>query len=188
MKGKSELRKEINILRKALTKDKKVEMDNIIFNNFINSKYYNNSTTIFTYVSYLNEVDTHRLIKFALNDKKVVCVPKIISKEKGMKAVVIEKFNDLKEGQYNILEPFSFDNTIDEKKIDISIIPGVAFDIYGGRVGYGGGFYDKFLIKLTDESHKIAFSYGFQVFNEVPVEEHDIKIDGIITEEKIILI
>ncbi|MBP2031753.1 5,10-methenyltetrahydrofolate synthetase [Clostridium algifaecis] len=98
-----------------------------------------------------------------------------------MIAVEIKKFSELVPGAYNILEPESTEFKVDEKSIDLSYIPGVAFDSSGGRIGYGGGYYDRFLQKLEKNSKKIALCYDFQVLDTVPTETHDIMIDSIIT-------
>lgn len=182
VESKKSIRKLVQERKDALSKDERQNLDNIIFDKVINSCAYKNSHTIFIFVSYNNEVDTHKIIKQALRDKKILCVPRIISKEEGMDIVQIKSFEDLKEGAYGILEPDDSELKIEEKNIDVSYLPGLAFDRRGGRVGYGGGFYDRFLLKTRKNSKKIGLAYKFQVFPEVPTEEHDVFIDGIITD------
>lgn len=182
VESKKSIRKLVQERKDALSKDERQNLDNIIFDKVINSCAYKNSHTIFIFVSYNNEVDTHKIIKQALRDKKILCVPRIISKEEGMDIVQIKSFEDLKEGAYGILEPDDSELKIEEKNIDVSYLPGLAFDRRGGRVGYGGGFYDRFLLKTRKNSKKIGLVYKFQVFPEVPTEEHDVFIDGIITD------
>lgn len=168
--------------KRALLKiEVKETKDNSIFHKIIKSNAYKNAKTILVYVSFNGEVETHRFIKYALKDGKNICIPKVLSKEDGMKAIKIDSFDELKKGAYGILEPEHFAKEVDEKDIDLVLMPGVAFDKNGGRIGYGGGFYDKFLKKVRENTLKIALAYDFQILNEIPLEEHDIKIDGIIT-------
>ena len=96
--------------------------------------------------------------------------------------VQINKFEDLEVGYYGILEPKENKLIVDETTIDSSFLPGLAFDKKGGRVGYGGGFYDRFLRKSRKDSRKIGLAYSFQVLEEVPMEQDDEFIDGIITD------
>lgn len=182
MESKKEIRKMIKERRALLTKEERENLDNAIFQKVISSKEYKEAKTIFIFVSYDTELDTHRIIKEALKDGKRVTVPKVISKEEGMDAVEIKNFDDLESGAYGILEPKDNKLKIDEKSIDICYLPGVAFDRRGGRVGYGGGFYDRFLRKLKENCPRIALAYGFQVLEEVPMDDNDETIDGIITD------
>lgn len=182
MESKKSIRKLVQERKAVFSRDERQNLDNIIFDKVINSDDYKNSHIIFIFVSYNNEVDTHKIIKQALRDGKILCVPKVISKEEGMDIVQIKSFEDLKEGAYGILEPVNNELKIEENNIDLSYLPGLAFDRKGGRVGYGGGFYDRFLLKTRKNSKKVGLAYKFQVFPEVPMEEHDVFINGIITD------
>lgn len=182
MNIKKEIRKFIKEKRALLTKDEKEILDNIIFKKIVNSQEYRKAKFIFIFVSYKDEIDTHRVIKKALIDGKVICVPKTISLEEGMYAAQITKFEDLEVGNYGILEPKSENKRIEENLIDLCYVPGLAFDRVGGRMGYGGGFYDRFLIKIRNNCKKIGLTYSFQVLERVPMGENDIFIDGIITD------
>jgi 5-formyltetrahydrofolate cyclo-ligase len=181
MKDKNSIRKYMETLRNNLTESKRKKFDSIVFDKIINSEDYINSNCIFIFVSYKSEIYTHKIINFALEDGKKVCVPKVISKDQGMIAVEIKKFSDLKPGKFNILEPVNIKNKVDEKDIDISYVPGIAFDKSGGRLGYGAGYYDRFLNKLSSNSKKIGICYDFQIIDKVPMEEHDIFMDKVLS-------
>lgn len=184
--NKTELRKFMLNQRKLVDDVKKQKWDNQIFNKVINSEYYKKANTIFIFVSFKNEVDTHRLIEYALSDNKKICVPKVKLKEREMELYKINSFNDLEVGYYNILEPIKGSPKINVEDIDLILMPGLAFDKEGGRIGYGGGYYDKFLRKSKkNKTKKIAIAYAFQVLDKVPMNENDIKIDGIITNNNI---
>lgn len=185
VKNKAEYRKFVQEMRENIQCENKLIMDKKIYDNFINSELYKLASNIFIYVSYNSEVNTHQIINQALIDDKRIFVPKVISKKDGMVAVEIFSLLELSKGYFGVLEPTNFDKKIEENEIDLVLMPGVAFDKSGGRIGYGGGFYDRFLPKLNRDIKKIALAYSFQVFDYVPHELHDEKIDGIITDEYI---
>lgn len=180
---KKELREKVIMERDGLSKDEINKYDENIFKRVIESKYYKESKCIFIFVSYKSEINTHEIIKRALKDEKRVCVPKIISLKEGMEAIEIKSFSQLKPGKKGILEPEDFSQKIDPKEIDVVFTPGLAFDNKGGRLGYGGGFYDKFFKRLKKDTHKIGLAYSFQRVDFVPMEEWDVRINGIIVNE-----
>lgn len=184
MNSKKELRKEMLRLRDSKSPKSLEILNKIIFDKVINSIEYKNATNIFIFVSYKSEVNTHNIIKHALAEGKKICVPKVISKSEGMKAVYINKFEDLlPQGPFGILEPEINDNNIaTEEDIDLVFVPGVAFDNNGGRMGYGGGFYDRFLPLIKSDCRKIGVCYSFQVVESVIVEHNDENVSCIITD------
>jgi 5-formyltetrahydrofolate cyclo-ligase len=184
MKSKADYREYVKELRGKITENEKRLNDNNIYTKVIQSNEYKKARCIFIYVSYKNEVDTHNIIKKALKEGKSVCVPKIISLKEGMKAVKITSFDELKESKYGMLEPdLLIDNVIEPEKIDLAYLPGVAFDLNGGRIGYGGGFYDRFLYHIGKNVPKIALAYSFQIFDHVPMSEYDVYVDSVITDQ-----
>jgi 5-formyltetrahydrofolate cyclo-ligase len=184
MKNKKYYRELVKGLREGLSKEDKEKRDRAIYNNIIQSKEFIEAKCIFIYVSYKNEVDTHTIIKTALSEGKIVCVPKIISLKEGMKVLKIRGFDELKASSYGILEPEQVleENIVSPWNIDLVYTPGVAFDLKGGRIGYGGGFYDRFLSSLKEQVPKFALAYSFQVFHSVPMDENDQRVDGVISE------
>ncbi|MHB9941172.1 5-formyltetrahydrofolate cyclo-ligase [Clostridium sporogenes] len=181
MNNKAILREKIINVRKYLTLEEKIKRDTIIKDKLQKNSSYKDSNFIFIYVSLRDEVNTHDIIKEGLKHGKRVCVPKVISTKEGMVAIEIKDFSELIEcGHYKILEPKNFQNIVDPKEIDLAILPGLAFDLKGGRLGYGGGFYDRFIPKLKREVPKIALAYDFQILKEVPKDVHDILVEEII--------
>ncbi|WP_171011442.1 5-formyltetrahydrofolate cyclo-ligase [Haloimpatiens lingqiaonensis] len=178
---KKNLRKLMKEKRNSITETTRQKFDNDIFFKIINSNYYKLSKVIFVFVSYNDEINTHKLIKHALQNNKKVVVPKVVSKNGHMIALEINSFDDLEPSNYGILEPKNYCKEIPSKDIDLALIPGLAFDLNGGRMGYGGGYYDRFLKTLSSNCPKIGICYNFQVIQNVPMSEHDIKTDGLIT-------
>ena len=178
---KKDLRNLVYKKRKELDKDIKSDWDLTIFKKLLENEAYKNAAVIFAYVSFGGEVDTINFIKKALSDGKTICVPKVISKKEGMEAYKITNLNDLEKGYYGIPEPKNHCQLINPSDINLIIMPGVAFDKANGRIGYGGGFYDRYLKRVTSRTRKIALAHTFQVFDSIPTNEFDEKVDFIIT-------
>ena len=153
--------------------------DEIIFNKLTQSEVFNSSQILFIYVSRKNEVDTIRIIKYALSLGKIVCVPKCFENF-DMKAYEIKSFDDLEVGRFNILEPKSYSKEIDKREIDLAVIPCVTCDVYNNRLGYGKGFYDRFLAGTAMK--KVCLCRKKVVQEKIPVDKNDVKMDVVITE------
>ena len=141
------VRKEILNMRNNMSNEKRILKNKLIYNLFINSDLYKKAKDIFIYVSFGSEVNTHEIIKKAIIDKKNIYVPKIDMKKKEMIAVKIHSLTELSVNNYGILEPINVDKDKIANDFDIIVMPGVAFDENGNRIGYGGGYYDKYLEK-----------------------------------------
>ncbi len=167
------LRNKYKEIRKNISN--KEEQDNIIFNKVINLEEYKQSNLILTYVSLKDEVDTIKLIKHSLESGKKVAVPKCEGND--IVFYKISSLEDLQEGSFQILEPKTneivkdFDNSI-------CIIPGLAFDKQNNRIGYGRGFYDRFLENYF--GIKIGLTYRECICDKIDSEINDIKMDRII--------
>jgi 5-formyltetrahydrofolate cyclo-ligase len=185
---KDSIRKQIIEHRDSIDINTKGQWDESIFNSLVKSEWYKKANTIFAFVSFKSETDTHKIINYAIQDGKTICVPRIKSKQKGIEIFKIDSFHQLEKGYFGILEPIESCLAVDSKDIDLILMPGVAFDRQGGRLGYGAGFYDRFLSKINNSVDKIAVAYHFQVLDNIPMDEHDVRIDGIVTEEETIRI
>lgn len=149
----------------------------------LNLKEYKESKTVFIYVSFGSEIETYNLICEALKNKTVL-VPYCVDSFGKMIAVKIESTDDLKDGMYGIKEPKS---PIEyEGNIDFAVVPGVAFSKEGYRVGYGKGYYDRFLKK--HKTFSVGICHDELLFDKVPYDEFDVKLDMIITISECILV
>lgn len=183
---KKSIRDHILDKRSFLGKNSHNLSSNTIINKLYESSLYKDAKIIMTFISFGDEVDTHEFIKKSLLDSKRIVVPITFPKTKEIKPSEILDFNELEIGFYNILTPKDeFIRFIDPKEIDLIIVPGVAFDRNGYRVGYGGGYYDRFLSKYPD-AVKLGIAFDLQLIDEVPREHFDIAVDFIFTENKII--
>lgn len=172
--------------RNNLSQQQVIENSGVIIQKLRNTAEYKESQNILFYVSYDNEVFTHSLIKDALEaSDKTVLVPFTDKKNHRLSPMEINRWKDLKRGSYGILEPPSNNKTIDPAAIDIILVPGVAFDLEGNRIGHGAGYYDTLLGSSPSASH-IGLAFDFQVVDKLPAEKHDVPVDKIITEKQII--
>ena len=135
--------------------------------------------TFFIYLSRFREAPTDRLIEKLLLDGHRVCCPRIENGE----MYAVEYGEDFTLSDYGIREPVGERFT---EKIDVAVIPFLAVDKQGNRLGYGGGYYDRYLHNST--AKRVAFGYHFQIASDVPCEEWDEKMDVIVTDEEIIVI
>jgi len=185
---KEQLRKEIIAARLEFTPRQVAEKSEKIIQKLISLPVYQQAGTVMTYVAFNQEVETRGLILYSLARKKRVLVPVTVTKEK--KLIPSEVFDfpgDLEPGTWGILEPKpDCFRPRDPREIDLVVVPGVAFDRHGNRLGYGGGFYDRFLTKLPESCSFVAIAYQLQLRDNVFHQEHDQPVHWVITEERVI--
>lgn len=184
---KKVLRDKVLSKRDRLDKEMKEFFDLKIFSNLKALDLYKNAKNIFIYVSYKSEIDTLNIINHAIEDNKNIFIPKTY-KDKSMKAINIRSLDDLKKNKLGILEPVNEDYVINKKDIDLIIVPGAVFDKFGNRIGYGGGYYDRYLEEIKNKKNKVSILYDFQIVDKIEAEEHDIKVDILITQNEIIIL
>ena len=147
----------------------------------------NSSKSIMLYLDFNHEVKTNNLVLELLKLNKNVIAPITLQKERELLTHKISNLDsDITIGAYGIREPNKATPLVPLDSIDAIIVPAVAYDTNGYRLGYGGGFYDRFLDKLNPNCIKIGVAFELQVFDDVPKEPHDAKLDYIITESRII--
>lgn len=132
---------------------------------------------VYCYVSFRREAGTWRFMESLLKQGKCVAVPKVVGRD--LEFYSISGKTDLEEGVMGIMEPKSSCLRVHDPQAPV-IVPGIAFDRYGNRIGYGGGYYDRFFEREPDHP-RIAIAYGFQIFDHIPTEPHDKRVDRIIT-------
>jgi 5-formyltetrahydrofolate cyclo-ligase len=179
---KEQLRQEILRKEKELGSDYLLDSDEVAFSLLYKLDEYKNARTVFCYYGIGTEPNTKRVIETALKDGKTVALPKI--RGNGlMEARVIYGLDELEQGTFGIPEPSMYTEILPTEEIDLIIMPGLGFDLYGNRIGRGGGYYDRFLVNT--KAVKIGLTREKLVCTPIPVEEHDKKIDVLITEEKV---
>ncbi len=187
-KRKKELRKKVQELRDALPLEKREELSARISENLWSVPEFAVAKTVLFFISFRSEVNTLPMIERALAEGKRVCVPCTEMEEKSMVASRLHDLEkDLRLGNYNILEPRrECLDPVPPEEIDIVLMPGVAFDLTGGRLGYGGGYYDRFLERCRPRCRLIALAFELQIVEHVPCADHDHHIHKIVTEKRVI--
>jgi 5-formyltetrahydrofolate cyclo-ligase len=178
---KRSLRKMFRDIRYRMDYDHKNMVDYSIYTKFLNSELFYEAKSIFIYVSVADEVDTYEIIKKALEFGKEVYVPYINDPENfQMQAAKIYSLDDLGIGEFNI--PTAKNIEIIENP-DLTIVPGLGFDRNKNRIGYGGGYYDRYLSK--NQTTSVGFFASDFEIDEIETNEYDYKLDYIITEKEI---
>lgn len=174
--NKQELRRAIRERKRAMTEEEIVERSNALAEKFYNSPAYQAASTIYGYLPYNQEVRTVPMLQRALDEGKRVAVPKVYGEE--MRFIYLDDLTQVSKGYAGIPEPIA-DAPVAEDKQALVLMPGLAFDPQGHRIGYGGGFYDRF---LAQEPHHptLALCYEFQMQAHLDTEEFDIPVDTVL--------
>jgi len=186
---KNEWRKRVAELKKEMLKEEWEEFSYKIRDQLFNLPEWKESSHICLYYSVEKEVDTLSIAKQAWREGKKIYFPKCNPNEKKLTFYQVEHLSSLTKIYYGIPEPDP--ECCDElllSKLDMIIIPGLVFDQKGYRIGYGGGYYDRFLPKIHSKVHKIALAFDYQVIRDtyLPIEEHDLPVHQIITNSAVL--
>lgn len=176
------LRAEIIKKRQNMTEMEFKKYSFEVFNNIINWQLFKDKNNLMFYYSFRNEVDTLEIIEECFRCGKNVFLPKTIKETTTILPCKIDSILDLEKGEYGIMEPPQR-KIFPKNDIDIVFVPGVAFDRKGYRIGYGAGYYDRFLRDY--KGIKVGICFEFQVMENVFQEEHDVSMDYLITERGI---
>lgn len=155
----------------------------MITNQVVSHPFFQCAEVVYCYVGFREEVDTSELIRIAWDMGKTVAVPKVIVDNK-MNFYKITSMKELTPGYQGILEPASqplHRMEVPDRERALMILPGAAFDRDGNRIGYGKGFYDTYLQKVSS-CRKIGLAFSVQCVEQIPAEIHDIRVDMVVTE------
>lgn len=179
---KNELRKKLKKIRDDIPSDKRKIEEKIIAETLLNSEIYKNSKSIFIYNSFRSEVDTSYIIEEALDFGKIVALPITNPIDHSMEAYEINKDSVFIQDAYGIQSPDKkTSKIINPKEIDLAIVPMLAYDSYGNRLGYGGGYYDRYLPRLREDAIVVGLAFSNQFVEEIPIEKYDKKLEYVIT-------
>lgn len=174
--NKQELRSAIRARKRSMTEEEIEQRSTLLGEKFAQSPAYRDAKTIYGYLPYNQEVRTIPMLRRAMAEGKRVAVPKVYGDT--MKFIYLDDLTQVAKGYAGIPEPIA-DEPVAEDETALVLMPGLAFDAAGHRIGYGGGFYDKF---LAQEPHHptLALCYAFQMVDFLPTEEFDIPVDTVI--------
>lgn len=189
---KNQLRSQIRTKRSNLTPSERRELSEACCHESI--AYFVSTEplpqTICTYMPFGSEMDVTPVMQWCWEQGIRVVVPKVVQSTSQMKLYYINNYDDVELGAYGIREPKESNSELtDLSLIDVILVPGVAFDRQGGRLGMGGGYYDRFMDKLLlleNMPSCIALCFQSQVVDHVPSEPHDLRVDVILTEKGIL--
>lgn len=173
---KKALRAEIRAKKRAMTAQEIEEKSAALAKAFYETAEYKNAKTIYGYLPYNQEVRTTQMLAHALADGKQVAVPKVYGDE--MKFILLSDLGQVAKGYAGIPEPIA-DGPVAADPTALVLMPGLAFDPEGHRLGYGGGFYDKFLAAEPDHP-TLALCYDFQMLPHLDTESYDIPVDRVL--------
>ena len=173
---KTELRREIRARKRAMTEAEIEERSARLARLFFASRAYQNAKTIYGYLPYNQEVRTVPMLERALKDGKKVAVPKVYGED--MKFILLPDLTRVSKGYAGIPEPVD-DGPVATDTQALVLMPGLVFDKAGHRIGYGGGFYDRFLSREPDHP-TVALCYDFQVMEKIETESFDIPVDVVL--------
>lgn len=173
---KKELRRQIREQKRAMTEEQIVAASSRLGELFLNCPQYKEAQTIYGYLPYNQEVRTVPMLEQAMKEGKRVAVPKCYGDE--MRFIYMDDLSKVEKGYANIPEPIA-DEPVADDKTALVLMPGMAFTKDGKRMGYGGGFYDKFLA-AEPEHPTVALCYAFQMVEDLPTEDYDIPVDCVL--------
>ena len=176
---KSELRKQVLHEMKAIPQTQKVTMDLALTDQFLKHPFYQEAKIIASYLSFPHEFQTQGLIEQALKDGKKVLIPKTYPK--GRMDFVVYNPQQLVKTSFGLLEPQGDLEVVDVSKIDLIHVPGLAFTTKGYRIGYGGGYYDRYVKHFP--GHTLSTVYPCQIRDFSP-ENHDIPVEEVLIDER----
>ena len=175
---KAELRKQVLQEMKAISQEQKQAMDQALTDQFLKHPFYQEAKVIATYLSFPHEFQTQELIEQALRDGKKVLIPKTYPK--GRMDFVVYDPQQLVKTSFGLLEPQGNLEVVDASQIDLIHVPGLAFTTEGYRIGYGGGYYDRYLKHFP--GHTLSTVYPCQIQDFSP-ENHDIPVQEVLIDE-----
>ena len=179
MLTKKQIRSKILLRLKSQKEENRSRKSKLIRNKLFRTKVFKKAKTIMFYIAFRGEVDTTEMIEKARKLGKKVTVPVCKKNRVSITACILDHNSSLKKGPYGVCEPVRRTH-INLKCLDLVIVPGLAFDAKGNRIGRGKGCYDRFLSKLQEGTPSIGLAFDFQLLPTLPSQTHDISVDKVI--------
>ncbi len=184
---KVQLRKECLKRRDSIPDEVRAVKDREIMERLISYPPFAEAKTVLLFASFRSEINTFPLMEHILKEGKGLLLPRVNNETKSLELYLINSLDELIKGYMGIMEPDpEMARRADTEDIDLVVLPGAAFDERGGRIGYGGGYYDRLIASLQCSPHLIAIAYEEQIVEHVPLEEHDQRVRAIITDRRVI--
>jgi len=176
---KAQIRSKILLRLKRQKEAERNRKSRLIKARLLRNKVFKQAKIVMFYIAFGGEVNTEEMIREAKKIGKLICVPICRKNKETMQPAIFEEHAKLKKGPYGVLEPVS-EALVKPEDLDLIIVPGLAFDKKGNRLGRGKGCYDRFLSKLSENTPSIGLAFDFQILPLIPTTSYDISVDKII--------
>jgi 5-formyltetrahydrofolate cyclo-ligase len=185
---KQYIRRSLRAVRRGLSEAERLARSRRVWERVAALACYQHARVVLGYMAFDHEVLTDGLMRRAMASGKQLVLPMVLGNRQGMALYVIEELErDVAPGYCGILEPQPRrTRAVAPETLELALIPGVAFDLRGGRLGLGAGFYDRLLSQLPRGIPMVGLAFDFQVIPRLPLQPHDILLDAIVTESRVI--
>jgi 5-formyltetrahydrofolate cyclo-ligase len=185
MKSKEELRRLISKQREKMSPEWIRENSWLAQRMLVALPQFRKASSVCCYMTIEGEIETDLIIEMCWRDGKKVCVPAFHKEMKKYGLAELRKDTSMVQGRFSVPEPEDSE-WVTGDDVDFVVVPGLAFDPKGGRVGHGGGYYDRILKGMKKEVFKAALAFEFQIFDSVPMVEEDVGMDAVVTEKRVL--
>jgi len=179
MLTKAQIRSKILKRLKTQKEEDRNRKSKLIQDKLLRNKVFKKAKTVMFYIAFGGEVNTEEMIREAIKLGKLICVPIFRKDKEIMQPAMFVDHTKLKKGPYGVWEPVS-ETLVDPEDLDLIVVPGLAFDKKGNRLGRGKGCYDRFLAALSDSTPSIGLAFDFQVLPLIPTTSNDVSIKKIV--------
>ncbi|MBU0548087.1 MAG: 5-formyltetrahydrofolate cyclo-ligase [Candidatus Omnitrophica bacterium] len=179
MLTKAKIRSKILLVLKTQKEEDRNRKSRVIQNKLLRNKVFKKAKIVMFYIAFGGEVNTDEMIREAKKIGKFICVPVCRKDKETMQPAILKDHSRLKKGPYGVLEPVS-EALVKPEDLDLIIVPGLAFDKKGNRLGRGKGCYDRFLNTLSDNTPSIGLAFDFQILPLIPTTNYDVSVKQVI--------
>jgi 5-formyltetrahydrofolate cyclo-ligase len=185
---KRRIRRSILAVRRGLSEGDRLTRSRRVWGRVTTLAYYQRARTVLAYMAFAGEVLTDGLIRQAMASGKQLVLPMVRAERQDMALYRIDDLErDMIPGYHGILEPHpQRTRVLAPDRLDLVLVPGIAFDLQGGRLGYGAGFYDRLLSQLSRDIPTVGLAFDFQIIPRLPLQPHDIMLEVIVTDRRTI--
>lgn len=176
---KAQIRSKILVRLKTQKEEDRSRKSKLITGKLLRNKVFKQAKIVMFYIAFGGEVNTEEMIREAKKIGKLICVPVCRKDNETMQPAILEDHAKLKKGPYGVLEPVA-QAQVNPEDLDLVIVPGLAFDKKGNRLGRGKGCYDRFLCTLSDKTSSIGLAFDFQILSSVPTTSYDVNVKNVI--------
>lgn len=178
---KAEIRRQMRSMRRALSGEEQKRAADRVYAQIMRMESYRSARTVMAYAAVRGELSLERVMEDIRASGRRLALPRC-GESGEMDACLVTERRQLRQGAYGIWKPDESCPVVPPEEIDLMLIPGTAFDRAGGRIGQGGGYYDRYIIQTR--AVRVGICHGFALVNRIPTEKHDVRMDAVVTPEE----